>query len=103
MKLLVGGFAHETNTFSSKPTTVADFQLPGCWAEGEELLESWGTNTELGGFIEEAEARGIELVMTLSTNAAPMGLVADEMVDLFLEKLFAGLDAQPDVDGSAHC
>ena len=30
MKLLVGGFAHETNTFSSKPTEVSDFQLPGC-------------------------------------------------------------------------
>jgi microcystin degradation protein MlrC len=99
MKLLVGGFAHETNTFSSKPTTVADFQLPGCWAEGEALFALRGTNTEIGGFIEEAEARGIELVMTVDTNAAPMGRVADKMVDIFLERLLGGLDAAPNVDG----
>ena len=50
MKLLVGGFAHETNTFSSKPTTIADFKLPGCWAEGDSLFDSEsGTNTEIGG------------------------------------------------------
>ena len=99
MKLLVGGFAHETNTFSSKPTTVADFRLPGCWTEGESLYDMRGTNTEIGGFIEESEARGIDLVMTLATNAAPMGRVVDEMVDVFLDRLYAGFDEHPDVDG----
>ena len=99
MKLLVGGFAHETNTFSSKPTTVADFRLPGCWTEGEAMYDMRGTNTEIGGFIQESEARGIDLVMTLATNAAPMGRVVDEMVDVFLNRLYAGLEDHPDIDG----
>lgn len=102
MKLLAGGLSHETNTFSSKTTTVADFFLPGCWSEGEALYEMRGTNTELGGFIEESEARGIDLVMTVGTHAAPMGRVEDEMVDIFLNKLFAGLEANPDIDGGAR-
>lgn len=101
MKLLVGGLSHETNTFSSKPTTVADFFLPGCWSEGESLYEMRGTNTEFGGFIEESDARGIDLVMTVATYAAPMGRVEDEMVDIFLNKLFAGLEGNPDIDGGA--
>ena len=69
------------------------------WAEGEQLRDLAGTNTELGGFLEEADAQGIELVLTVSTNAAPMGKVADEMVDIFLDRLFAGLDEHPDCDG----
>ena len=102
MKLLVGGLAHETNTFSSKPTTVADFKLPGCWTEGEALYEMRGTNTEIGGFIEESETRGIDLVMTVATAAAPMGRVVDEMVDIFLGKLFSGFEAHPDIDGGTY-
>ena len=98
MKFVCGGFAHETNTFSSKPTEVADFQLPGCWAEGHDdvYAESVGNATEIGGYIEECERQGISLVLTLNTNAAPMGKVADEMVDIFLEHLFRGLV-------STHC
>ena len=100
MRLLVGGLAHETNTFSSKPTTVADFQLPGCWSEGEQLRKKrQGTNTGIAGFMSEADARGIELVLTVSTNAAPMGRCDDEIVDIFLDRLFAGLDAGPKIDG----
>ena len=93
MKFVCGGFAHETNTFSSKPTEVADFQLPGCWAEGHDdvYAESVGNATEIGGYIEECERQGISLVLTLNTNAAPMGKVADEMVDIFLDHLFRGL------------
>ena len=113
---------HETNTFSSKPTEVADFQLPGCWCapaaslrlwlasetaagsaadllhdictvgchhscscaahaaaarrfEGQEAIHaaSKGKASEIGGFIHECEARGIELALTLKTEAAPMG------------------------------
>jgi hypothetical protein len=47
------------------------------WTEGEVLLAKKGTNTELGGFIEEADARGIELVMTVSTHASPMGALSE--------------------------
>ena len=43
--------------------------------EGQEAIHaaSKGKASEIGGFIHECEARGIELALTLKTEAAPMG------------------------------
>ncbi|MGH2550361.1 MAG: M81 family metallopeptidase, partial [Thermomicrobiales bacterium] len=49
-RIAVGGFAHETNTFSPRPTDIADFEATGL-LRGEELLSLRGTRTPTGGFI----------------------------------------------------
>mgnify|MGYP002138703121 CR=1 FL=1 len=39
MRVAIGGYVHETNTFHPLPTTLAIFQGPtGIWVEGDDLL-----------------------------------------------------------------
>ena len=54
MRVAIGGFVHETNTFHPLPTTLAIFRGPtGSWVEGQELLaQLTGTKSVLGGAID---------------------------------------------------
>ncbi len=80
MKVLLGWFGHETNTFSRRKT---DFELlisQGSW-EGEEILNIFrGTPSYLGGMIKCADENGVELIPTFGVeNAGPT--VTDECLD----------------------
>ena len=60
-RIAVGGFQHETNTFSPSPATLADFIAADAWpgmVQGPALVEAVaGINLPAAGFI--AEARGL--------------------------------------------
>ncbi len=96
MKLASGGIQHETNTFASTPTTLADFvrdsdcgpNLDG----GAVVFDRFrDTGTIHGGYIAAAEAVQIELVPLLCAKAQPAGVVEqrcfNEMLDRFLKRL----------------
>ena len=72
MKILIGWFGHETNTFSRRKT---DFDLlisQGCWYEDEILKVFRDTPSYLGGMIKCADEHGIELIPTFGVeNAGP--------------------------------
>ena len=96
MRIATGGVQHETNTFSNTPTTLADFQRDtGCgpdFAGGAAIFDQFrNTGTIHGGYIDGAEAEGIELIPLLCTRAQPAGLVQrvafDHLLELFLERL----------------
>jgi microcystin degradation protein MlrC len=74
-RIAVGGFLHETNTFAPTKATYADFVHGGGWpamAHGSDVLKTMrNINVGLAGFIEAAEARGWELVPTVSSTASP--------------------------------
>lgn len=78
MRVAIGGFVHETNTFHPLPTTLAEFRPPtGIWVEGDALLEECeGTRSVLGGAIDVGRARGWTLVPTFySYGGATTGLI----------------------------
>ena len=50
-RVAVGGFAHETNTFSPRKTDFAEFEAEGI-RSGEALLRFNGTRTPAGGFVD---------------------------------------------------
>lgn len=78
MRVAIGGYVHETNTFHPSPTTLAEFREPtGTWVEGEALIEAFaGTRSVLGGMIAVGRARGWELVPTFySYGGATTGLI----------------------------
>lgn len=88
MRVLIGWFGHETNTFSR---VKSDFDLltsQGCW-EGDEILEVFrGTPSYLGGMIRCADEKGIELIPTFGVeNAGPT--LTDECVDIVLGKILS--------------
>src|SRR5712691_100757 len=61
MRIAVGGFMHETNTFVPTPTTWDDFVRAGPWptvTEGEAIRAAFdcGLNLGIAHFMEQAEA-----------------------------------------------
>jgi microcystin degradation protein MlrC len=79
VKIAVGGFQHETNSFAPTLTTYDNFTQAGGWpglTRGEAMFDAVaGINLALTGFIAEASAARHALVPLLWANAVPGGLV----------------------------
>ena len=62
MRIAVGGFLHETNTFVEPLTELADFQRGGAFppmTEGPGILKLFrGINLAIAHFMDGAEAQG---------------------------------------------
>lgn len=72
MRIAIGGFCHETNFFSD--VTVSAEQMAASTREGEALIQSCtGAHSYLGGFIDEAQAQGVEVVGTYFMGRKPSG------------------------------
>jgi microcystin degradation protein MlrC len=98
MRIVSGGIQHETNTFATVPTTLADFQRDsdcGDELQGGDLLREMylGTGTVHGGYLDEAAARGIEIEPVINVRAQPAGPVEgaafEHMLQLLLDRIAA--------------
>ncbi|MBN8965539.1 MAG: M81 family metallopeptidase [Rhizobiales bacterium] len=82
MRIAVGGFWHETNTFVDTPTGWDDFVRPGPRppaVEGEALLGAFeGLNLAIAEFMAAARAAGHEFVPLAWGCAQPSGRVTGE-------------------------
>jgi microcystin degradation protein MlrC len=102
--VLLGGFAHETNTFASGVTDRALFRERREYFGGEIPEKLRGTNTSEGGVIDVAEREGVDLRYTVSASATPSGLVAREAYDFYTGEILDGVrDHRDDLDGVALC
>lgn len=82
MRIAVGGFLHETNTFVATPTTWDDFVHAGPWpgvTSGEPVLTTFrGINLAIAHFMEAAEKAGHVMAPLAWGGAMPAGKVADD-------------------------
>jgi len=94
MRLAVAGLMHETNVFSSLPTTDEDFT----WSNGTEMLTRFAdTKTEVGGILNAAKALGVEVEPMAYADAIPGGVVDHSVCEHFVGGLVEALKrAQPD-------
>ena len=104
MRIACGGVQHETNTFATVPTTLADFiRDSGCGPDffgGEQLKQLYrNSGTIHGGYIAGAEQAGFELLPLICANAQPAGIVQDEAFDFILGQFLTRLKAVMPVDG----
>jgi microcystin degradation protein MlrC len=94
-RIAIGGFLHETNTFAPTKATYDDFVHGGGWpsmALGEGVLETMRhINVGLAGFIEGAEARGWELVPTISCAASPSAHVTQNAFERIVKVMLDGI------------
>ena len=102
LRIAIAGFAHETNTFAAAPTGLDAFVANRLF-RGDELRELVGTNTVVGGAIEEIDRAGteVEAVPLVATSAIPGGLVTAEAFETVVGEITEGLaaarpDAVPD-------
>ena len=95
MKLIIGSFMQEANSFSAFKTDLQSFKNSESLSEyliGEEIiLHNYKKGTSIGAFIEVAEKENIQLIPLISACAPSGGIVIAEAYNkikmLFLEKL----------------
>jgi len=103
MRIAIGGISHETSSFATRPTTMADFENGFGLYRGEDMLARFrGANTCTGGFIDGAAKHGFELAPLLWTFAYPSGLIVRKDYDALKTELLGRLkeaEAAGPVDG----
>jgi len=104
MRIAIGGFQHETNTFSRTPTSWQDFAAADTWPgllEDDALLidmtpaaETTPRNIPIAGFIDAALNRSptpATLIPTLWCAAGPSGRVTraafERILDMLIERI----------------
>jgi microcystin degradation protein MlrC len=89
MRIAVGGFWHETNTFVDAPTGWDDFVRPGPRppvAVGEAVLTSFDSlNLAIAEFMKAARAAGHTLLPLAWGCAQPSGKVTDDAYERLAE------------------
>jgi len=97
MRIAIGGFMHESNTFATFPADLQRFR-EGSLTYGDAVVPVWQeAHHEMGGFIEGATKFNYELVPIGMAWATPAGPVTDEFFDHFTDALSTGCRlAQPD-------
>jgi len=100
MRIAVGGFLHETNTFVARPTTWDDFVEAGPWpgaTSGEPVLRTFrGINLAIAYFMDAAEKAGHTMVPLAWGGAMPAGRVTDDAFERMWDLTRAGLRAPVD-------
>jgi microcystin degradation protein MlrC len=101
MRLAIGGIVQESNSFSPVAGSWLHFP-PGQLLRGEELIAGRrGTRTEVGGAIEVARRRGIELAPLLfAMTTAAAGPMHGPVFRALLDELLERLRAAGPVDGA---
>ncbi len=94
-RIAVGGFLHETNTFAPTKAAYADFVHGGGWpamTQGAGVLKTMrDINVGLAGFVEQAEARGWELVPTIFSAASPSAHVTEDAYERIARVMVDGI------------
>ncbi|KAA0015373.1 M81 family metallopeptidase [Salinicola corii] len=103
LRIAVGGFLHETNTFAPSPATYEDFARGGGappLTEGEAIFSAVAdSNIGLCGFIDAVEARAWTLIPTLWTAASPSAHVTEDAFERIARRLLASMREAMPLDG----
>lgn len=95
LRIAVGGFMHETNTFIEAPTTWEDFAEAGPWpgaTEGEAVLSAFrGLNLAIAHFTDGAERAGHRTIPLAWAGAMPGGRVTDDAFARMAARIVEGL------------
>lgn len=97
-KVLIGGFKHETNTFSRQPTTLQSYKSRAFYV-GDAILPAYsGTQTEIAAFLDACTRHGWQPVLSIVGDATPAGYVSKEAFDTFAQHMLQAIDRDGPVD-----
>jgi microcystin degradation protein MlrC len=97
MRIAIAGFAHESNTFAAKPTTLEDFSI---W-RGQAMIDHYAPSFhEIAGYIAGADEYDYDLQATLGANATPSGTVTRQAYETIVGEILADFEAaKGQIDG----
>ncbi len=99
MRIGIGGFFHESNTFCRPLTTLQDYARTRLYSGEEMVAPMRGTDTEIGGFLTGADEFGFAAVPTYYAWAWPAGPLSDECFHTILDRLKDSIAAAEPLDG----
>ena len=88
-RILFAGFFHETHTFVTDMTPLADFKF----CRGADQLARAGDGSTIDGFLEVAARENWDLVPTLDATALPSGTIDHAVFEAFWDELAPALAA----------
>lgn len=98
MRIAIGEFAHETNTFCPGLTEVEAFRASH-WLIGEQIFAHHrGVRDEMGGMIAAGERGGHEIIPTFVTSTEPSATISRAAYDAIRDELFAAIQAAGPID-----
>ncbi|MBO6680336.1 M81 family metallopeptidase [Parvibaculum sp.] len=101
MRIAVGGFQHETNTFAPTKADYAAFEQADSWPalqRGEGLLSAFrGMNVPVAGFIDAASA-GNDLVPLVWCSATPSAHVTEDAFERVMAMMLEELGSADSLD-----
>ncbi|HEV3437405.1 MAG TPA: M81 family metallopeptidase [Gemmata sp.] len=97
MRIAIGGFMHESNTFAPLPADLSRFR-EGSLTYGPAMVPVWReAHHEVGGFIAAADRLEFDIVPIAMATATPSGPVTDEFFEHLCDVLVTGCRlANPD-------
>lgn len=98
VRIAVGGWMHESNTFAATPTGLSAFESGGL-ETGAGIAARWGeAHHEVGGFFEAARELGIEVAPTLMAWATPAGSLTEAAYGELSDRLIGAIREAGPVD-----
>jgi microcystin degradation protein MlrC len=102
MKIAIGAFQHETNTFAPTRASFAHFERGGGWpglTRGGKIFETVaGMNIPIAGFIDAARPMGWELAPLSYAQASPSAQVTDDAFERIAGMLIEDLKGARGID-----
>lgn len=96
MRLALLGYYHETNTFSSRPTDYAAFEI----LRGDEIVRDHEHATSsLAGFLSLRDLPEVEVVPLMFANTGPLGMITADAFERIADEELALLRAGGPWDG----
>lgn len=97
-RVLIGGFKHETNTFSVLATDLEAYRSR-CLVRGDEAARAFReTNSEIAGFLDMCEEQAWTPVLSVVADASPSGPVTQAAFEEIAGALLADATADGGVD-----
>lgn len=102
-RVAVASIIQETNTFSPRESTLADFAVQGLWTGAEADERSRGSNTEIAGALERLREAGVDAVPVVRAWAMSDGILAADAMAELERMLVVGLAEAGPLDAVVLC
>jgi microcystin degradation protein MlrC len=96
MKVVIGGYSHETNTFALEQNFTHDARIH----LGKKIIESnQGKKTCISGFLDVAEKKGFEIIPTADIGFIHGGLIKNNIFEYYRDLILKEVEQVGRVDG----
>lgn len=97
-KIIIAGFQHETNTFAPTKARYVDFVQGGGFpplSRGADVLKFREQNIPIGGFIQQAEQFGYQLLPVIWAGTSPSAHVEQDTYQRICDEIIASIQQHP--------